>query len=174
MSAPDPFEILGLPPRFDIAPGELRAAHLSRSRELHPDVAGMGSEDDDAAALNQAKRLLEDPETRAEVLLTRLGGPTKELDRSRPPAFLHEMLEIREQIGEAIDARSPDEIAKWEAWAQERRREHIGRVGEHFRKLINEPTGPDSSSLRAIRLELNMWRYVQRLIEQLSDAEGAS
>jgi molecular chaperone HscB len=174
MSAPDPFEILGLHPRFDLAPAELRAAHLSRSRELHPDVAGMGGEDDAAAALNQAKRLLEDPETRAEVLLTRLGGPSKEMDRSLPPSFLHEMLEIREQIGEAIDARSLAEIVKWEDWAQERRRKHIARVDEHFRKLINHSTGPDSDSLKAIRLELNMWRYVQRLIEQLSDAEGTS
>ncbi len=174
MPQPDPFDVLGLPARFDLEPGELRAAFLARSRELHPDVSGMEDEDDAAATLNQAKRQLENPETRAEALLTRLGGPSKEMDRTLPPAFLQEMLEIREEIGDAIATRHPDEVVKWERWANERRRGHIASVSRRFKMLTASGSIADFNALREIRTELNMWRYVERLIEQLSDAEGAS
>lgn len=174
--ADDPFDILGLPPRFDVDPAELRAAFLARSGTLHPDVAGHDDPEIQAhsAALNRAKRVLSDPEARAEALLARLGGPSKDQDRSLPPAFLQEMLETREEIDAAIAAGDPAEVVKWERWAEERRRAHIESVAKQFRELINLHGAPPSEIHRAIRMELNMWRYVQRLIEQLADAEGAS
>jgi DnaJ-domain-containing protein 1 len=172
----DPFDILGLPATFDVNPAELRAAFLAKSGTLHPDVAG--HDDPEAlarsAALNKAKRVLADPETRAEALLARLGGPAKDQDRSLPPAFLQEMMETREEIDAAIASGDPGEVVKWERWAEERRQGHIESVARQFRELINPPAPADSGRLRAIRMELNMWRYVQRLIEQLADAEGAS
>src|SRR5262249_4446136 len=86
----DPFDVLGLPARFDLPPAEVQAAYLARSRTLHPDALGSESTEDGvrAAELNDAKRVLENPETRAEALLTRLGGPRKEQDRTLPPSFL--------------------------------------------------------------------------------------
>lgn len=173
-SPSDPFDILGVPARFDLAPRELRAAYLAKSAALHPDVAGI---EDDAAgsALNQAKGILENPEARAEALLRRLGGPTKEMDRSLPATFLQEMLETREEIEAALGSGSTAEREKWERWAEARRRDHIEKVAELFRAALSSGAesgkAADQGVLRAIRTELNMWRYVERLIEQLNESE---
>lgn len=156
----DPFELLGVPARFDLSPAQLRAAFLARSAQL-------ASEDEEpAAALNLAKRTLDDPESRAEALLARLGGPRKEQDRALPPAFLQEMLETREELDQAVASRSPEAISHWDAWAHDRRAAHIEAVN---RLLSTIPADAEArtSRLREIRMELNMWRYVERLIEQL-------
>jgi molecular chaperone HscB len=175
MSTFDPFDILGVPPRFDLSPQELRAAYLAKSATLHPDVVG-GAEDDEAgSALNHAKRLLANPEARAEALLVRLGGPSKEMDRSLPPAFLQQMLETREEIEAAIASGSATDRAAWEQWAETRRRSHIEKVAELFRTAgvgrAESDKQADTGVLRAIRTELNMWRYVERLIEQLNESD---
>ncbi|MCC6661058.1 MAG: DnaJ domain-containing protein [Phycisphaerales bacterium] len=154
----DPFAMLGLPRGFDLDPSEVDRAYLERAGAVHPDVA---AGDDDAArkaaALNHAKRVLEDPERRARALLALLGGPGKE-DRSLPPGFLMEIMETREHI-EA--ARGPEERARWEAWAAERRREYQANVAGLFLRYAE--TGVPAR----VRMTLNAWRYIERLIEQL-------
>jgi molecular chaperone HscB len=175
---PDAFDALGVPVSFDLSIPQLRAAFLARSAAIHPDVAA-GDSEADAAALNEAKRTLENPETRAELLLARLGGPRKEQDRSLPPSFLQEMLEVREAIDAAVESRDPGAIAKWEDWAEERRRAHIRAVADLFRAATGSPqpsphpADQPSDIRRAIRMELNMWRYVERLIEHLEGGTSA-
>lgn len=136
---------------------------MAKSSVLHPDLAAGDAQAARGMAMaNIARRTLEDPERRANALLARLGGPSKEQDKGLPDGFLGRMLEIREQIDAA--ARDLGERAKWEAWAQERRREAITEVGAMFRALGGNRT---PAPLRAIRIRLNAWRYVERLIEQL-------
>ena len=116
------------------------------------------------AAVNLARRTLSDPERRAHALLARLGGPTKERERGLPEGFLAGMMELREKIEGAVG--DSGERAKWEAWAQERRREAVAQVGAMFRAL--PAAGAErAAALRAIRVLLNAWRYIERLIEQL-------
>src|SRR5262249_24085423 len=116
----DAFDILGIVPRFDLAPGEVQRAYLARASAAHPDRAGRGGGDgggeaeEGASALNGARADLEDPERRAAVLLKRLGGPAKEQDRSLPDGFLMEMMEVREAMEAAAD-KTP-----WIARAEER------------------------------------------------------
>lgn len=157
----DLFDLLGLPPTFDLDSAELQRAYLSRSAAIHPDLAaGDAAAARRAAALNQAKRTLEDPERRANALLARLGGPSKEQDRSLPPGFLMEIMEVREEIESG--GRNEPKRAKWEAWAAQRREEHIRLISDLFgRKPV------DVAGLAAIRTQLNAWRYIERLIEQL-------
>jgi len=200
----DSFDTLGLAPTFDLSPAELQAAYLALSAQLHPDVArpaggagpaevgrAMGARGGDvdagSAALNAAKRELENPELRADLLLRRFGGPAKEQDRTLPPGFLAEMLEIRERIDDDASKKDEDRIAEWEEWAADRRKAHIKEVGRLFRSLtgVSGPgagsggEGPEmngaegagagrAAALKAIRAELNMWRYIERLMEQLS------
>lgn len=166
--SPDPFDLLNLPPTFDLDAAALHRAWLSASARLHPDRAGPGtSEMEEAqrlsvlAAMNRAKAVLSDPIQRAEALLTRLGGPLKEDDKSLPEGFLMEMLEVREQLDEATASGHPEEISKWEAWAGDRRRDAIERVTRLF----------ESNALTDIRRELNAWRYIERMIEQLPQPE---
>lgn len=160
----DAYEILGLPLKFSLAAGELEGAYLSRAALVHPDLVG---DDPDEAArlaarLNDAKRTLEDPERRANALLAKLGGASKEQDRSLPAGFLMEMMETRQEIEAA--AGDPARTAHWRAWASEQRAGYQARIGVLFERACSAPT-PDV--LLAIRTELNAWRYIERLIEQL-------
>jgi molecular chaperone HscB len=161
---PDPFDTLGLEPRFDLDPRDIDRAYLIRSAALHPDRAGPGPETLNLAAeLNAAKRTLSDPESRADALLRRLGGPTREQERSLPPGFLMEIMEIRQQIEAASGPGAADQTAKWEAWADDRRAELIRSITAQFASLTQRP---DPGALRSIRVELNVWRYIERLNEQ--------
>jgi DnaJ-domain-containing protein 1 len=164
----DPFELLGLPRVFSLAPDAIHAAHLARAAAAHPDIAGDGTSMDDAAneaaALNRAKDQLLDAESRGNVLLELLGGPTKEQDKTLPPDFLMEMMETREEIEGAMGSKDPAQIARWTAWAHEQREALSREVGEMFERM-GAAAGP--SELRAIRVRLNVWRYIERLVEQL-------
>lgn len=131
-------------------------AYLSRSAALHPDLAaGDGDAPRKMAELNEAKRVVEDPERRANALLARLGGPSKEEDRSLPDGFLMEMMEIREHM----EADGAAARGKWEEWAKRRRGEAIKEVEAMFRE----------GKRMEIRQRLNAWRYIERMMEQLAE-----
>lgn len=180
---PDAFDILGLPPRFDLPPGLLQSAYLALSAKLHPDAAASDADAEALSArLNEAKRVIENPETRADLLLRRIGGPSKEQDRSLPQGFLAEMLEVREEIEAAIAAGDPEKIGEWEDWASQRRKQHVTEVAKLFSNAMTgdaDDAGGTSAAavgsavepriLKAIRAELNMWRYIERLVEQMHD-----
>lgn len=117
--------------------------------------------------MNAARRALSDPERRASTLLAALGGPSKEQDRSLPDGFLAEILETRESIEAARLSADASSRQQWERWAEARRGEFIARVGQMFAALGPRPAGAD---LKAIRTQLNAWRYIERLIEQLDPA----
>lgn len=161
---PDPFDLLGIPPTFEVDPSALQRAWLAGSARLHPDRFSAGSAAPDEArrlallaALNQSKAALADPFQRGEALLARLGGPSKEADKSLPDSFLMEMLEVREQLEEAAASGDSAAIGKWEDWAAEQRRDAIQRVAGLFK----------DGALTELRRELNAWRYIERMIEQL-------
>ena len=158
----DPFTALGLPARFDLTDQAVESAFLARLGAVHPDLAG----DDtalDAAALTEARAVLSDPEQRAAALLAALGGPGASDDRSLPDGFLMEMMALRESVEEDLAA-GGDARDRWSVWAQERRAQHVAAVATLFDAMSDPPT-PDQ--LGAVRLELNAWRYTERLIEQL-------
>ena len=162
--AGDPYDILGVEPAFDLDAAALRRAYLARSTALHPDHAGEDS-GAEVAALNEAKRALEDPEQRAEVLLRRLGGPARDQDRSLPPGFLQEIMGLREQMEEEIASGDPARVDHWERWGRDRRKGHIAEVGRLFREYLGGRRDP--VLLTAVRRELNVWRYTERLLEQI-------
>jgi molecular chaperone HscB len=170
----DPFAALGLPARFDLENGVIERAFLARAAAVHPDMVG---DDEEAAVqsarLNRARAVLLDPEQRANALLRVLGGPSKEEDKSLPDGFLMEIMEVREAVEQAVGSGSEEERERWQSWARQQRAEYAAKV----EALLVEPS-PDN--LRAARQELNAWRYIERLIEQLdprydpnvSDFEG--
>lgn len=166
----DPFELLALSPTFEIDEAALQRAWLRRSAALHPDRVADPAEAAAAMAhINDARDTLADPERRANALLARLGGPTKEQDNSLPPDFLTGMFAIREKMEEAVASSDPAERARFEQWAALRRAEFMKSVSDRFRALTVPPT---NQSLRDIRCELNAWRYIERLIEQLDSASN--
>jgi molecular chaperone HscB len=164
----DAFDILGLPPRFDLQPDQLQRAYLSRVAALHPDHSGLtedGATEEEAraAALNEARAVLADPLQRAEVLMRRLGGPGVGDDRSLPAGFLAEMLEWREQLEEEqpLDAAR---AAEWRARAGARRE----ALSETLRGAFARG---DAEALGTARRAMNQWRYIDRLLEQLASPD---
>ena len=168
MPAPnDPFEALGLPARFELDGVAIERAYLARVASLHPDIArGDPDAARRAAAINDARRVLDDAERRANALLARLGGPAKDQEKALPPGFLAEMMEVRESIDAAIESGDFSARGDAAAWALERRARHAEAVAAMFNALS---AAPDADELRAIRTELNAWRYTERLLEQLRD-----
>jgi curved DNA-binding protein CbpA len=147
---------------MDLVDGEIEQAALMMSAELHPLVA---SGDPDAegrlAAVNDARRVLSNPESRASTLLVLRGGPPASADKSLPPGFLMEMMEIREGIEMVAESRDVEGLRTWRKWASGQRRDYAQKVTALFEK------SGDAGALVAIRRELNAWRYIERLIEQL-------
>lgn len=166
----DPFLLLGLPRRFDLEPAEIDAAYLARALESHPDAFGgvaPGLAGDDAQAmLNEAKDVLANPERRANTLLELLGGPTKEQNKSLPPAFLAEMMDMREEMESATATNDPSAIAAWRVRGEAERAKWMADAAARFRAVAASAV-PSSSELAAIRTALNAWRYIERMIEQL-------
>jgi molecular chaperone HscB len=166
----DPFEILGVAPRFDLDEADLHKRFIQASAATHPDRFTDPLEQADAAersaVINDAYRTLKDPESRANALLVLLGGAAKTDDKTLPPDLLVEMMEVRERMEEAIaeqDERAMREIVQW---AHEQRAEHLRRVGELFGKAQAADGAAREESLKKVRVELNALRYFQRMIEQ--------
>lgn len=105
--------------------------------------------------------------------MARLGGPAKEQDRSLPDGFLLEMMEVREAIEHAQASGDPREVERWRAWANARRADYTRRVRGLFQRHAAAGRGVEEALRSEIRKELNGWRYVERLIEQLEPAPDA-
>lgn len=162
MSTPDtspdnPFEALGLPVSFAVEPGAVERAYLKKLASSHPDRVGDAGAID-SAALNAARACLIDDESRANSVLRLMGGPSASEDRSLPDGFLMEMMEIRSTMELDLEDDPDRARAGWLRWGGEQR----ARYADEFRRLIEEP-----GSLGACRVQLNAWRYIERLIEQL-------
>jgi hypothetical protein len=172
----NPFLLLGLPQRFDLTADQIHVAHLTNVAAAHPDLAppveasSPAVDADPAASVNDAKRILENPESRANALLHILGGPSKESDRSLPPGFLTDILETREAVEAAIASGDQAAVLHWRSWAGVQREAYQVAILTLFRALA--PT-PSPTQLAVIRVQLNAWRYIERLIEQLElDHDG--
>lgn len=164
LAARDPFELFGLPRRFAIDGAALRRRMLELSRQTHPDFAGADEQAqrramDLSARVNEAHRILEDDEQRANCLLRLLGGPDGEQDKSLPDGFLVDMMELREQLAEAQEGGDHTLLARFESDARARRRQRLDRVASLF--------SAEPPPLPEIRTELNALRYIERMIEQL-------
>jgi molecular chaperone HscB len=139
----DPFELLGIPARYDLDLAELAARQRDLSRALHPDrYAGRGASErrqalGKAIEVNEAARLLKDPVKRAELLLERQGVPVGEgVERQVAGDFLMEIMELREQLGELRRAR---DLAGVEALCERvatRQRQVTERLDSGFRELL--------------------------------------
>jgi DnaJ-domain-containing protein 1 len=158
-----PFETLGVPMRYAIERDQIERAYRARLSASHPDAGGdqVGI---DPATLNKARTTLLDDEQRAFVLLALLGGPDASQCKDLPDGFLMDMMMQRQEIEEAIESGGDAEREQWESWGIEQRRSYRDRVGAMFDALRDPAQDED---LRAIRVELNAWRYIERLIEQL-------
>lgn len=168
----DAFHRLGLPRRFALDAGELERAYLAHSRSVHPDYhlagasADLSASLDLSAAVNEAYNTLRDPFARAEHLLALEGGPSAAEHKQVPPAFLAEMLDLREQLeaargagGTKLDALAADFDARSAAL--------LAAVGELFDRYERTASGDRANLLKSVRASLNAAKYVRGLLRDL-------
>ncbi|HSS01289.1 MAG TPA: Fe-S protein assembly co-chaperone HscB [Kofleriaceae bacterium] len=161
----DPFGLLGLAPSFEVDLAALERAFFERSKQHHPDrVAGGTAAERVAAlsrsrALNDAYQLIKRPVPRAEYLLARAGvtiGDNERLD----PAFLMEILELREELAAARAAGDTALVEKLQRAMQARRKEALDALPALFA----------ASDFAAIKERLILLRYVNRYLEECDAA----
>lgn len=166
----DPFETLGIEPRFAVDLEALAQRHRDLSKALHPDRHAGASAASRRMALgraievNDAYRVVRDPVRRAEALLRRAGVAVGETAEPKPsPALLMEMMEAREELQEAHAARDAA---------------RIGRLGEQMRareavtlRALGERLDATGASLRESVPILGELRYVRRFLDEVSAIE---
>src|SRR5687767_6790012 len=167
----DYFQILGLPERFAIDPAELERAYHERSRELHPDRFAQAPAAERVAvlsrsmSLNEAYKALKKPQSRAEYLLRRAGlsiGGNERLD----PRFLMEILELREELAEAVHAGQQDRVARLSASMKARQRTALDMLGPLFARAESSSGDDRAAALAEIKTALILLRYVARYLEE--------
>ena len=164
-SSEDAFALLGLAPAFDVDLAALERAFFERSKALHPDrVAGAPAAERVAAlsrsrALNDAYQLIKKPIARAEYLLERAGvtiGDNERLD----PAFLMEILELREELAEARVAGNVPLVERLQRAMQQRRDEALAALPALF-------AARDHGQVKS---RLIVLRYINRYLEECDAA----
>lgn len=163
----DPFAALGVPRAFPVDRAAVQRAWLAKQAKLHPDrAADPASAAAELAKVNQARAELADDESAAKALLRVLGGPSAADVKDLPDGMLMGMLDIREQMDEAKASGDPAQREELETWAAEQRSEFKHRVIMLFAEAGQTPT---AEQLHTIRVQLNGWRYIERMIEQLDE-----
>lgn len=170
----DPFATLGLPRGYAVDRAAVQRAYLTQAARWHPDrfsdpIARRDAEQR-SAEINAARVALEDDEQRASALLALLGGPGKSDDKSLPDGFLMEILDVRSELEEAMQSGDATQKASVQKWAEQQRAQYRDRVAALFDQAGEKL---DDESLTAIRHELNAWRYIERLIEQIEPSPSS-
>lgn len=167
----NPFELFDLPCRFDIDQSQLQKRYFAAAANNHPDRFSDPIEQADAAEttarITQAYRTLSDPELRAKWLLGQMVGSQPDHDSDAlPPDMLMQMMEIREDMEQAIADNDQQKLAELRQWANDQQAVYLKRIGE----LFADDQISDGEKAQAIQLQLNALRYVRRMIEQMPDA----
>ena len=164
-SSNDAFGLLGLPAQFNLDPKLIEQAFHDKSKELHPDRFAQAPAAERVAALSKARALndayqtLKKPVPRAEYLLARAGvsiGDNERLD----PAFLMEILELREELAGARVAKQTPLIEKLCGEMKARRKKSVGALTPLF----------EANDLAAIKEQLILLRYIDRYLEECDAA----
>ncbi len=181
-AADDRFAVLGLPRRFEIDLAVAESAYKDLSRQLHPDRFAKADPRARKAALgrtveiNDAWRTVKDPVKRAEYLLELAGFGLAGDDRkgddelrktkqvAAPPTFLMEILERREELGEAQRA---GDIVKIAFMAEEVR----GRAAEAMKTIA---AALEAGKFEEAARTLVALRYYQRFLEEVAAHEERS
>ena len=171
----DFYALLGLPESYSVDLAALERNYLERSREVHPDrfVNAPAHERvgalQQSMSLNDAYKAVKNPIARAEYLLQRNGvsiGDNERLD----PAFLMEVLELREELAEAKHANDRPTLRRLEDDMLDRRDRALAAIAERFASLESE-AGDRPAELAIIKKQVILLRYVRRYLEEFDELE---
>jgi molecular chaperone HscB len=172
----DPFEILGVEPRFELDLTDVEMRHREMSRVLHPDkhVGGPASERRQALSraieVNQALSVLKDPVQRAEALLRHYGVTVIE-GREAPadPMLLMDLLELGESISDARRARDRARLEAGSRDLSSREQHALEELKAGFRELERERAagiGDTREAADRVLKEIGVLRFTRRLVNE--------
>jgi molecular chaperone HscB len=169
----DPFETLGLPTSFDVDSVSLEKRHRELSRALHPDrYVSSGASERKAALskaieINESFRIVRDTVRRAEALFRIAGVPVGEANEPKAlPAFLMDVMDRREALSEARDARDVSAVRKLAAEIEARAKACEASLSRGFRAAID-----DKEALAPLVAQLGELRFFRRFLEEVSAIE---
>jgi molecular chaperone HscB len=169
----DPFRTLGIDPSFELDLDALDTRHRDLSAALHPDRYATKPANERRMALdrainvNTAWRQLRDPVQRAERLLEHHGIAISETTAPKAsPTLLMEMMEVREELSEAKQARDLDRVGKLGGRMTAKKAEVI----EALRLGFVSADG-NVNTLRTLLPTLGELRYLKRFFEEVEAIE---
>jgi molecular chaperone HscB len=173
----DPFDTLGLEPRFDLDPALIDRRVRELGRALHPDRHATATASERRLALgrsidvNEAGRVLRDPIRRAEVLRQRLLGAAQHaLDEAvgnAPPELLMQMMELRESLASAKSAGDLAKVRHLAEPVKQREEQVLAAIDQRFAGAL-EGEGLDLGALDGHISEL---RYLRRFLDEAGAIE---
>ncbi|MGE3458816.1 MAG: Fe-S protein assembly co-chaperone HscB, partial [Kofleriaceae bacterium] len=140
-------------------------AFFERSKELHPDRFASAPAAERVAALTKSRALNDAYQTLkklvlcAEYLLAQAGYSIGDNERLEP-AFLMEILELREELAEARHAGQTAEVSRLQAAMAARRKTALDTLPALFA----------AADYTAIKQQLIVLRYVDRYLEECDAA----
>jgi molecular chaperone HscB len=191
----NPFETLGLAASFALDSAALEQRQRDLNRALHPDRHSAKGAGERRQALNRAMdinlayRTLRDPASRAEALFELLGaGSTRESTIS-DPALLMEMMEQREALEDARNAKDLERLHGIGKSMAARERQVLQALEAAFAPLLQgrnlggaagagqtdgNQARPEEAQLADARRLLAELRYVRRFAEEIAAFEDES
>jgi molecular chaperone HscB len=171
VASPSPFERLGLPLRYDLSTNEIEKAYRELQRALHPDKFAQAPASERRAALsaaievNEAYRVLKDELSRATALLKALGAETGDAKAPADPAFLMEVMELREELSEARTKKNTPVVEALASRIEAERADVSGALSSAFARLV----AGESSEAERITPLLGRLRYYRRFLDEVAD-----
>jgi molecular chaperone HscB len=172
----DPFQVLGIEPRFDLDLKAAEARHRDLSRALHPDRYAQAPAAERRMALsraievNEAWRALRDPIKRAEAMFQRLGVPSGETAEPNPSTeLLMEMMEAREELSEAARAKNMEAVHNLALKMRFRQGEVMKALARGF-----EQAGTSVEAARKLIHCLGEMRYLRRFLDEVDAIEESA
>jgi molecular chaperone HscB len=181
-AAADHFAVLGVERRHDLDVAALEARYKDLSRKLHPDRFAKADPRARRASLqrtvqlNEAWRALKEPLKRAEYLLELEGvklatddGGARSGGVAAPPALLMEILELREELGEARQVLDDAKVARMGDAMRARAAQAMERVEAGLAGTpVFDPAAPSARQrLQDVARELVALRYYRRFLDEV-------
>jgi molecular chaperone HscB len=176
----DHFQVLGLASAYAVDLAAVEAAYKRLSRQVHPDRFATADPRARRAStsrtvkLNEAWRTLRDPVKRAEYMLSRAGVNVggQDGDKKVPPAFLMEMLELNEELGEAQAAGDAPKVAALTASMRRRAAETMATIASALEAATPDRLEEAANALVALRYYNRFLDHVAAHEERM-DAQAA-
>ncbi|MEP6654259.1 MAG: Fe-S protein assembly co-chaperone HscB [Myxococcales bacterium] len=191
---PNHFQVLGLPRRYDVDLKLAEEHFRALSRQFHPDRFATADPRARRASLqrtvqlNEAWRTMKDPVRRAEYLLQQAGfqvGAEEGASRPQakgssaggreripvPAALLGEILDLREELGEARQAGDQARVQRMAGEMRHRADAALQKVATSLAEA--EASSSPAAGFEVAVRELIAIRYFRRFLDEVSAQEDA-